>query len=111
MNADGQGLTWEKFTQNFQVKGDVPIWPLLFLTISCGALSGFHATQTPLMARCAENESEGRFIFYGAMITEGIIALVWCMVGLAFYEIHKHCKMQFRPVLRLKWCMTVHYTS
>ncbi|WGE88686.1 carbon starvation CstA family protein [Actinobacillus arthritidis] len=86
INADGQGLTWDKFTQNFQVKGDVPIWPLLFLTISCGALSGFHATQTPLMARCAENESEGRFIFYGAMITEGVIALVWCMVGLAFYE-------------------------
>ncbi|QNS16077.1 carbon starvation CstA family protein [Mannheimia bovis] len=86
VNADGQGLTWEKFTQNFQVKGDVPIWPLLFLTISCGALSGFHATQTPLMARCAQNESEGRFIFYGAMITEGVIALVWCMVGLAFYE-------------------------
>ena len=86
INADGQGLTWEKFTQNFQPKGDVPIWPLLFLTISCGALSGFHATQTPLMARCAENESEGRFIFYGAMITEGVIALVWCMVGLAFYE-------------------------
>ncbi|MCK3657663.1 carbon starvation protein CstA [Pasteurellaceae bacterium Pebbles2] len=86
IDADGQGLTWDKFTQNFQVKGDVPIWPLLFLTISCGALSGFHATQTPLMARCAENESEGRFIFYGAMITEGVIALVWCMVGLAFYE-------------------------
>ena len=43
----------------------------LFLTISCGALSGFRATQTPLMARCTENESEGRFIFYGAMITEG----------------------------------------
>ncbi|MDD0823251.1 carbon starvation protein A [Mannheimia sp. AT1] len=86
INADGQGLTWEKFTQNFQVKGDVPIWPLLFLTISCGALSGFHATQTPLMARCAQNEKEGRFIFYGAMITEGVIALVWCMVGLAFYE-------------------------
>ncbi|MFA9487710.1 MULTISPECIES: carbon starvation protein A [unclassified Mannheimia] len=86
VNADGQGLTWEKFTQNFQVKGDVPIWPLLFLTISCGALSGFHATQTPLMARCAENEKEGRFIFYGAMITEGVIALVWCAVGLSFYE-------------------------
>jgi len=74
INADGEGLTWAKFTQNFQVKGDVPVWPLLFLTISCGALSGFHATQTPLMARCAENEKEGRFIFYGAM------------VGLAFYE-------------------------
>ncbi len=86
INQDGQGLTWEKFTQNFQVKGDVPVWPLLFLTISCGALSGFHATQTPLMARCAENEKEGRFIFYGAMITEGVIALIWCMVGLAFYE-------------------------
>ncbi|UQX80337.1 carbon starvation protein A [Mannheimia haemolytica] len=86
VNADGQGLTWEKFTQNFQVKGDVPIWPLLFLTISCGALSGFHATQTPLMARCAQNEKEGRFIFYGAMITEGVIALVWCAVGLSFYE-------------------------
>jgi len=73
IDADGQGLTWAKFTQNFQVKGDVPIWPLLFLTISCGALSGFHATQTPLMARCAENEKEGRFIFYGAMIAEGVM--------------------------------------
>ncbi|MCK3655578.1 carbon starvation protein CstA [Pasteurellaceae bacterium Macca] len=80
------GLSWEKFTQNFQPKGDLPIWPLLFLTISCGALSGFHATQTPLMARCAENESEGRFIFYGAMIAEGIIALIWCTVGLSFYQ-------------------------
>jgi carbon starvation protein CstA len=80
------GMSTEKFFQNFQVKGDVPVWPLLFLTISCGALSGFHATQTPLMARCAQNEKEGRFIFYGAMITEGVIALVWCMVGLAFYE-------------------------
>lgn len=86
INADGEGLTWAKFTQNFQVHGDVPIWPLLFLTISCGALSGFHATQTPLMARCAENEKEGRFIFYGAMIAEGVIALIWCMVGLSFYQ-------------------------
>ncbi|MDH2924147.1 carbon starvation protein CstA [Nicoletella semolina] len=86
VNTDGQGLTWEKFTQNFQVKDNVPIWPLLFLTISCGALSGFHATQTPLMARCAENEKEGRFIFYGAMIAEGVIALIWCAVGLSFYE-------------------------
>ena len=84
--ADSQGLTLEKFMQNFQVKDGMPTWPLLFVTISCGALSGFHATQTPLMARCAENESEGRFIFYGAMITEGVIALIWCMVGLAFYE-------------------------
>ncbi|MDO4896730.1 MAG: carbon starvation protein A [Moraxella sp.] len=79
------GLTVESFFMNFQPKGDLPIWPLLFLTITCGALSGFHATQTPLMARCAENESEGRFIFYGAMITEGIIALIWCAVGMSFY--------------------------
>ncbi|MDO4449913.1 MAG: carbon starvation protein A [Moraxella sp.] len=79
------GLTVDSFFQNLQPKGDLPIWPLLFLTITCGALSGFHATQTPLMARCAENESEGRFIFYGAMIAEGIIALIWCVVGMSFY--------------------------
>lgn len=79
------GLSVESFFQNLQPKGDLPIWPLLFLTITCGALSGFHATQTPLMARCAMNESEGRFIFYGAMIAEGIIALIWCTVGLSFY--------------------------
>lgn len=80
------GLEFDKFWQNLQPKGDLPIWPLLFLTISCGALSGFHATQTPLMARCAQNEKEGRFIFYGAMIAEGVIALVWCAVGLSFYD-------------------------
>lgn len=80
------GLSFEQFTQNMQPKGDLPLWPLIFLTITCGALSGFHATQTPLMARCASNESEGRFIFYGAMIAEGIIALIWCAVGLSFYQ-------------------------
>ncbi|MDO5652338.1 MAG: carbon starvation protein A [Moraxella sp.] len=79
------GLTVESFFTNLQPKGDLPIWPLLFLTITCGALSGFHATQTPLMARCAEHESEGRFIFYGAMIAEGVIALIWCAVGMSFY--------------------------
>ena len=57
------GLSFDAFFKNPQPKGDLPIWPLLFLTITCGALSGFHATQTPLMARCAMNESEGRFIF------------------------------------------------
>ncbi len=80
------GLSAEQFFQNLQPKGDLPIWPLIFLTITCGALSGFHATQTPLMARCAMNESEGRFIFYGAMIAEGIIALIWCAVGMSFYQ-------------------------
>ncbi|WP_420804838.1 carbon starvation CstA family protein [Salinivibrio socompensis] len=47
---------------------DLPLWPLLFITIACGAVSGFHATQSPLMARCMQNEKSGRFIFYGAMI-------------------------------------------
>ncbi|OIN06550.1 carbon starvation CstA family protein [Oceanisphaera psychrotolerans] len=64
----------------------LPLWPLLFITIACGALSGFHATQSPLMARCMQNERSGRFIFYGAMIGEGVIALIWCSLGLSFYE-------------------------
>ena len=63
-----------------------PIWPLLFITLSCGAISGFHSTQSPLMARCIQNENRGRMVFYGAMIVEGIIALVWAAVGLSFYD-------------------------
>ncbi|MFM1678940.1 carbon starvation protein A [Aeromonas salmonicida] len=65
---------------------ELPLWPLLFITIACGAVSGFHATQSPLMARCMQNEKSGRFIFYGAMIGEGVIALIWCTLGLSFYE-------------------------
>ncbi|MCF1428545.1 MAG: carbon starvation protein A [Shewanella sp.] len=64
---------------------DMPLWPALFITIACGAISGFHATQSPLMARCMENESNGRFVFYGAMIGEGIIALIWCAIALSFF--------------------------
>ena len=63
-----------------------PLWPLLFVTLSCGAISGFHSTQSPLMARCVKNEREGRAIFYGAMIIEGIIGLIWATVGLSFYN-------------------------
>jgi len=65
---------------------ELPLWPLLFITLSCGAISGFHSTQSPLMARCLTNEKNGRLVFYGAMITEGIIALVWCTVGLSLYD-------------------------
>jgi len=65
---------------------DKPIWPLLFITLSCGAISGFHSTQSPLMARCIRNESKGRLVFYGAMIAEGIIALIWATAGLSFYD-------------------------
>jgi carbon starvation protein CstA len=64
---------------------NLPLWPALFITIACGAISGFHATQSPLMARCLENESNGRFVFYGAMIGEGIIALIWCVLALSFF--------------------------
>ncbi len=64
----------------------LPIFPMLFITIACGAISGFHATQSPLMARCMANERLGRPIFYGAMIAEGVIALVWAAAGMAFYR-------------------------
>lgn len=64
---------------------DQPIFPCLFITIACGAISGFHATQSPLMARCVENEKLGRPIFYGSMITEGIVALVWAAVSSYFF--------------------------
>lgn len=62
-----------------------PIFPCLFITIACGAVSGFHATQSPLMARCVQNEKLGRPAFYGAMITEGIVALVWAAVSSYFF--------------------------
>ena len=64
-----------------------PIFPCLFITIACGAISGFHATQSPLMARCIKNEKMGRPIFYGSMITEGLVALVWAAVASwVFYD-------------------------
>ena len=66
------------------VKGQ-PIFPCLFITIACGAISGFHGTQSPLMARCVENEKLGRPIFYGSMITEGIVALIWAAVSSYFF--------------------------
>ena len=64
----------------------LPIVPTLFISIACGAISGFHATQSPLMARCMNNEREGRMIFYGSMITESIIALIWAAIGMAFFH-------------------------
>ncbi len=65
---------------------ELPMWPLMFITLSCGAVSGFHSTQSPLMSRCLTNEKYGRRVFYGAMISEGIIALIWATVGLSLYE-------------------------
>ena len=63
---------------------DIPVFPMLCITIACGAISGFHATQSPLMARCLQNERLGRPIFYGSMITEGIVALVWAAAAIKF---------------------------
>ena len=72
--------------QNFHLnKANLPLMPTLFITIACGAISGFHATQSPLMARCVNNERECRSVFYGAMISESIIALIWAAVAMAFF--------------------------
>ncbi len=62
-----------------------PIFPAMFITIACGAISGFHATQSPLMARCMKSEGIGRPIFYGSMICEGIIALIWAAAAMSFW--------------------------
>ena len=62
-----------------------PVWPFMFITVACGAISGFHATQSPMMARCLKKEKDGRKVFYGAMIAESVIALVWAAAGVAFY--------------------------
>ena len=62
-----------------------PIWPYMFITVACGAISGFHATQSPMIAKCIKTEKEGRTIFYGAMICESVIALVWAAAGVSFY--------------------------
>ena len=79
-------LTFETL-RNYQPNAEgMPIIPTLFITVACGAISGFHATQSPLMARCMNNEREGRMIFYGSMITESIIALIWAAIGMAFFH-------------------------
>jgi len=62
-----------------------PVWPYMFITVACGAISGFHATQSPMIAKCITSEKQGRKIFYGAMISESIIALIWAAAGVAFY--------------------------
>ena len=66
-------------------KENLPLVPTLFITIACGAISGFHATQSPLMARCVNNERECRFVFYGSMISESVIALIWAAISMAFF--------------------------
>jgi carbon starvation protein CstA len=79
-------LTMENFRNFHHNKESFPVFPMMFITIACGAISGFHATQSPLMARCLKNEKEGRKVFYGAMVTEGIVALVWAAIGMSFFS-------------------------
>ena len=76
---------WNNFT-NMHPQG-TPIWSFMFITVACGAISGFHATQSPLMARCMKSEKQGHFVFYGAMVCEGVIALIWAAAGCALYTI------------------------
>jgi len=64
-----------------------PIWSCMFITVACGAISGFHSTQSPLMARCLKSEKQGHFVFYGAMVAEGIIALIWAGAGVSLYSV------------------------
>lgn len=76
---------WEGMPNRRRDAATNPIFPMMFISIACGAVSGFHATQSPLMARCMTNEKQGRPIFYGAMITEGIVALVWAAAATYFF--------------------------
>ena len=65
--------------------GDLPAWPFMFTTVACGAVSGFHATQSPVISKCIKSEKDGRQIFYGAMVAEGVIALIWAAAAMAFF--------------------------
>ena len=76
---------WSNFS-NMHPKG-TPVWSVMFITVACGAISGFHSTQSPLMARCMKSERQGHFVFYGAMVAEGVIALIWAAAGCALYEV------------------------
>ena len=76
---------WSNF-HNMHPKG-TPIWSVMFITVACGAISGFHATQSPLMARCMKSEKQGHFVFYGAMVCEGVIALIWAAAGCSLYAV------------------------
>lgn len=76
---------WDGLGNTHPNADKLPIFPIMFVSIACGAISGFHATQSPLMARCMKTERVGRPVFYGAMITEGIVALVWAAAATYFF--------------------------
>lgn len=77
---------WEGMPNTHPDASALPVFPIMFVSIACGAISGFHATQSPMMARCMKSEKYGRPVFYGAMITEGIVALIWAAAATCFYR-------------------------
>ena len=78
-------LSIGNFRNLYSEAGTFPIFPMLFITIACEAISGFHATQSPLMARCITKESYGRRVFYGAMIIEAVVAMIWATISMSFF--------------------------
>lgn len=74
----------EGFSNRNADAGSLPLFPMMFVSIACGAISGFHATQSPMMARCLKNERLARPVFYGAMVAEGLVALIWAAAAIAF---------------------------
>ncbi len=84
VHADAVPEIWQGF-HNYKADPEAsPIFPMMFVSIACGAISGFHATQSPMMARCLRTERHARLVFYGAMVTEGIVALIWAAAAVAF---------------------------
>lgn len=83
LSFDNAGTAWS----NWHPKESLSIWPMLFVTTACGAISGFHATMSPMMARCLKQVKRARPVFYGGMILEGAITLIWAVVGISFREL------------------------
>lgn len=86
LNEGGLPEITEAFSNHHPNANSIPIFPGLCITIACGAVSGFHATQSPMMARCIKSEKMGKRVFYGAMITEGLVALVWAAAAIKFAD-------------------------
>ncbi len=84
VNASDMPEMWTGMYNHRADPEAAPIFPMMFVSIACGAISGFHATQSPMMARCMTNEKYGRPVFYGAMVTEGIVALIWAAAAITF---------------------------
>ncbi len=80
-----RGYTIPEITLRNLHPGKLPVWPFMFVTVACGAISGFHATQSPMISKCLETETDGRRVFYGAMLKESMIALIWAAAGVTFY--------------------------